>query len=265
MIPLISHRIRRAFSSAAMRYDILTSLHKEIGRDLIKKVRDAGDYSSILDVGMGTGWLTARLAHLFPETKIIGLDFSEGMIEEAKKREEPFLIVQSDAACLPFQQKTFDLIISNLSYQWMEDLPAAFSSTERSLKDGGIFCFTMFGRETFQELFISLEKSRTPNGEKILPLRRLADREQIKNAMEQAGFQNIETDYEIIKTHFPDMRGLVRWIKDIGADHLPRDIYIGKELFNRANEYYAQNFKDRFGVETTFEVVWGMARKSALK
>ena len=84
-IRYIDQKIRKAFSDAAVQYDVLTGLHKEIGRELIHKVKER-ECQRILDVGMGTGWLTNRLTYFFPESNVVGIDFASGMIEMAKQK-----------------------------------------------------------------------------------------------------------------------------------------------------------------------------------
>src|SRR5262245_13370989 len=111
MLQFIDKKIRGAFSNAAMQYDVLTSLHKEIGRDLLKKagnglkpfptkdnvIPSPAEPERILDVGMGTGWLTNRITHYFPGSIVVGLDFAPGMIEVAgDQNDEGFKIIQAD-------------------------------------------------------------------------------------------------------------------------------------------------------------------------
>ena len=157
IVNIIDQKIRRAFSDAAMQYDMLTSLHKEIGRELTKKVIDHEPCSAVLDVGMGTGWFTHRLTNTFPDAMVVGLDFASGMIAHARKKEGTFKTVQADASQLPFKGKVFDLIMSNLAYQWISNLPEAFHICRSRLKKEGKLCFTMFGYDTFRELFEALE------------------------------------------------------------------------------------------------------------
>ena len=73
--------------------------------------------------------------------------------------------------------------------------------------------------------------------------------------------QSAQVKEERIKIRFPDMLALVKWIKDIGANVLERDIYIGKDWLAKASEYYDQHYRDRFGIYATFEVVWINAKK----
>lgn len=259
MFNLIDQKIRQAFSDAATQYDMLTSLHKEIGRDLMAKIREEENNETILDVGMGTGWLTKKIAFYFPESKIVGLDFAEGMIDAAKSQQDGFSIIQADANALPFREKTFDLIVSNLSYQWVEDLEKAFSRVRTLLKEEGLFCMTMFGFDTFRELFSAFE--HTMDEKKELPIKRLATEQQVVDAVRNAGFSNIKSDYERIKVRYPDMLSLIKWIKGIGANMLGNDMFIGKELLMKTNDYYNEHYKDRLGVYTTFEIIWIECRK----
>ena len=97
ILDFIDQKIRKAFSDAAMQYDILAGLHKEIGRELIKKNISRENTNTILDVGMGTGWLTGKLSFYFPESKVVGIDFAPGMIKAAKDSEHTFTMIQADA------------------------------------------------------------------------------------------------------------------------------------------------------------------------
>lgn len=265
ILDLLGDKIRQAFSDVAVQYDVLTSLHKEIGRELIGKIHPREDYRRILDIGMGTGWLTNRLSLSFPDAQVIGLDFANGMVDRAKKYNqdnEGFAIIQADACALPFKDDAFDVVISNLTYQWVTDLERAFRLNCSILKDEGTFCFTMFGYHTFQELFTALEHAaRQYYREKDFSWSRLANQDRVAAALRQAGFRNIKIEHERIKVHFPHMMDLIRWIKGIGANLLRKDMYLGKNLFVRSNEYYNNNFKDRFGIYATLEVIWAEGTK----
>jgi len=261
LLDFVDQRIRKAFSDAAMEYDVLTSLHKEIGRELIKKALDVENDQMILDIGMGTGWLTSRLKFYFPESRIVGMDFAEGMIHHAQQSYEGFDVVQADAKRLPFKQHTFNLVVSNLALQWLGDLPGAMNQVARCLKPDGSFVFTMFGRETFRELFSALEYAcRIKKGTEKVNIQRLFSTQEVEKVLASADFRTGDVDYERIKVRFPDMMGMIQWIRAIGANSLAKDIFLGKELLNHANDFYNQHYKDRFGIYATFEVIWGLAR-----
>lgn len=260
ILKLIDDKIRRAFSDAAVQYDVLTGLHKEIGRELLKKAAAHEGNGPILDVGIGTGWFTARIKTYFPDSCVVGVDAADGMVEAARCRQEDFRIVQADAARLPFGDGSFDLIFSNLAYQWVGDLSRAFTECRRVLKNEGRLHVTMFGYRTLQELFEALVKTREA-GKGGAAIARLADKEEITVALNKAGFRDVRLEEETIRAHFPDMMALVKWAKDIGANALMNNMFIGRDWLNKANEYYQNTFHDRWGVYATFEVIWVEARK----
>ncbi len=264
ILKLIDDKIRRAFSDAAVRYDVLTGLHKEIGRELLKKITGSmegvsggvvAEPTSILDVGSGTGWSTVRIKTCFPEARVVGIDAAEGMVEAARRREEGLQIVQADAARLPFKKETFDLIFSNLAYQWVSNPAVAFTECYRVLRSNGKLYATIFGYHTFQELFDALMKTREVS-KKDICCARLASKEEMSVAFHKAGFPAVRLEGETIRVHFPDMMAIVQWVKDIGANTLMHPMSVGRDWLNRANDYYLNTFHDRWGVYATFEVIW---------
>ncbi len=263
MIPATAeHKVRKAFSTAAARYDAHTSLHKEIGRGLIKRVAGIKMRGAVLDIGMGTGWLTNQLKFYFPQSRIVGIDFADGMIDLARGQNQGVMIVQADARALPFQLETFDLIVSNLAYQWVPDLKQAFGLCCAIMKENGVFHLTLFGRETFRELFSCLDHARRKlNRERSYALRRLPGGGQLEEALERAGFRDVDVEPQLMKVHFPDMWSLMRWTKDIGANALGGDMFLGKSMIAAADAYYQQHYRDRFGIFATLEVLWARGRK----
>jgi malonyl-CoA O-methyltransferase len=258
MFGSLQKKVQQAFSNAAFQYDFLTPLHKDIGRDLLKKLHDVESAEFILDVGMGTGWLTERLKSYYSASRIVGIDFAPGMIAQARREEHDFSIVQGDALKLPFKERSFDVIVSNLAYQWVDDLPRAFQLLYSRLQDDGHLVMSVFGHETFRELFDVLRQAR---GEEDLAVKRLATKEQIGEALHQAGFRDVVMDYEHIQIRFENMMELIRWIKNIGANGLKRDFYVGKKLLARASEIYDQQYRDYLSIVANLEVVWLQARR----
>lgn len=254
---MIEQFIRRAFSNSAIHYEVLAGMQYEIGRELIAKIDEGDDLGRLIDIGMGTGKLTNRLALNFPAARVVGVDFADGMVTQAKRNYETFQIVQGNALALPFGDGQFDAAVSNLAYQWVSDLSAAFGEAFRILRPGGQFHAAIFGGQTLRELLTTLETVNARQGR----LRRLADEQAVRRALGEAGFADARISSEITQTHFEDLRDLWKWLKAIGANAIDRRYYLGPRQFVQAAEFYENNFRGRWGVTATFEVIWVKGKK----
>jgi len=262
MAVCFSKKVQNAFSRSASCYDRLSSLQQRIGEELFFYLPQEKDYRFILDVGMGTGRMTQKLSALFPQAKISGIDFAQGMVSWAKRQYSSFYVVQADAVHLPFRSHVFDLIYSNSAYQWVGNLKQAFQEVYRVLKRQGIFSMAMFAQKSLGELFESLEYSCDYRlAASDLPLRKLAEKNCVYEALQQSGFQDINIESRIIKVTFFDMFALLRWLKSIGANSHKEKMFLGRGVLLKANEYYKKNFKENEGVYATFEIVSVNAKK----
>src|SRR4051794_36812228 len=91
----------------------------------------------ILDVGCGTGDLTARLhGELRPEL-VAGCDFSAGMLGQARARTGAVDWLRGDALRLPFRDSRFEAIVSTEAFHWFPDPVAALREFHRVLSPGG--------------------------------------------------------------------------------------------------------------------------------
>ncbi len=253
----INNKIQRAFSNSAGQYDLFARLHREIGEKLLAQVTKEPQVHALLDVGCGTGYLTALARNYFPHSRIVGLDFAEGMLKAAEQKYEDMEWVLGDAHSLPFPDGSFDILISNLAFQWAGDILRAFAQARRVLVPGGVLACTLFGFHTCDELFRSLDESKTGS----LKFKRLPDEDQVIQALVKAGFKDPTVEHERIKVRFKDMYALLAWLKSIGANNLPREGYAGREVLNQAASIYDKRFADDRGVYATFEVIWAYARK----
>jgi len=247
----MNNKIQQGFSRSAVRYDQFSGLHRGIAEGLLARVIKAETPSAILDVGCGTGYLTIKAQEKFPRAKVTGLDFAEGMLEVARLKDNEIEWVNGDGQDLGFADSSFDLVISNLAYQWAEDLKKSFAEARRVLSSNGILACTLFGRNTCQELFQSLDESTG----RSLTVARLPDEAQVHQALNLSGFKDPHVECERIQIEFKDIFDLITWLKSIGANNLSREGYLGAGAVLRANTIYQERFPYRQGVMATFEVI----------
>ena len=96
---------------------------------VVDEVTNTFTSGRILDVGTGPGYLPVELALRAPQLKIDGIDLSHGMVTIARKNaakrgvDDRVRFHRADAAELPFEDNSFDLILSTLSFHhWARPL-----------------------------------------------------------------------------------------------------------------------------------------------
>jgi len=92
---------------------------------------------SLLDLGCGTGRLATRIAGALPGCRVVGCDFSHGMLRHAHERWAAGSWVQGDALALPFPDASFEAVTSTEAFHWFPDQVAALRELFRILTPGG--------------------------------------------------------------------------------------------------------------------------------
>jgi demethylmenaquinone methyltransferase / 2-methoxy-6-polyprenyl-1,4-benzoquinol methylase len=137
-VTLAPEGVRSMFDRIAPVYDAMNRV-MTMGLDLrwrrlaAESVVRAGD--RVLDGACGTGDLA--LADLRAGAgRVVGLDFSERMLERAR-RKAPLEWVQGDLLALPFEAAAFDAATVGFGVRNVADLPLALSELRRVLRPGG--------------------------------------------------------------------------------------------------------------------------------
>ena len=117
----------------ASRYDSAHSFVWERGRGVVELLAPKpGD--RILDLGCGTGHLTAQIADAGAE--VVGIDSSEDMVRVASENYPNIRFEVADARSLPFKGE-FDAVFSNAVLHWVRPPEAVVESVRRALSPGG--------------------------------------------------------------------------------------------------------------------------------
>ena len=106
-------------------------------QDAVVRALSADPPARILDVGCGTGRLALRLARELPESRVVGCDFSRGMLAQARARGGALALTHGDAQRLPFADGSFDAVVSTEAFHWFPDPEAALAGFQRVLAPRG--------------------------------------------------------------------------------------------------------------------------------
>lgn len=147
-------RIAQAFSAQAQAYENAAPVQRLVAARLAERIAAsaATPPRRILEIGCGTGLLSAHLASMFPESDLLLTDISPAMLARCRatlgNRPRYQLLDGEHPASL---DQPFDLIASSLAFQWFTDLRGAIERLSRLLTPNGRLLFATLGSETFIE------------------------------------------------------------------------------------------------------------------
>ena len=274
--------VRRHFARAAATYDSAAVLQREVGARMMQRldlVRIAP--AAILDVGCGTGEALPELAVRYPTARRVAIDVALPMLAAARARtlarrslfqrllqpiggarDDAPLFVCADAGTLPIASGAFGLLWSNLTLQWVPDLPRTIAEFHRVLDVGGLVTFTTFGPDTLKELRAAFL------GVDALPhVGRFVDMHDIGDMLVGAGFADPVMEMEMMTLTYTDARSLLRDLHAIGATNATagrRRTLTGRRRFERALAAL-ETIRGKAAdgqLPASFEVIYGHAWKA---
>ncbi|WP_112662377.1 methyltransferase domain-containing protein [Microvirga flavescens] len=208
------------------------------------------DFSLALDLGTPTALAATALRQAKRAREVVRLS----PLPEAGA-------IVGDEESLPFGDARFDLIVSLLALQGVNDLPGALVQIRRALKPDGLFVAALFGGSTLTELRqaftaaeVEIEGGVSP---RVAPF---ADLRDLGSLLQRAGLALPVTDSEVVRVRYADPFSLMRDLRRMGltnALHDRRKTPLKRRTLMRAAEIYAECFADPDGrVPATFEIVW---------
>jgi NADH dehydrogenase [ubiquinone] 1 alpha subcomplex assembly factor 5 len=169
--------------------------------------------------------------------------------------------LNADEERLPFADHVFDLIASNLSLHWVNDLPGALIQIRRSLKPDGLFLGAIFGGDTLHELRDCLltAESELQGGAspRISPMVALGD---AAGLLQRAGFSLPVADLDRINVTYKDAFRLMSDLRGMGetnAVHGRTKHFTPRSVMMRAATLYQERYSDGDNrINATFDVVF---------
>jgi SAM-dependent methyltransferase len=211
-------------------------------------------FAAIADIGTPLPQLAARLAK--DEASVARLAPLPGALGA------PFLLpIVGDEELLPFKAGSFDLAVSALALQNVNDLPGALLQIRRTLRPDGLFVGCLLGGRSLEELRAALAAAETEiaggTSPRVAPF---ADVRDMGALLQRAGFALPVTDVEPLTVRYTNMFALLADLRGMGAtnvlvERLRRPT--SRRIFLRAAEIYARDYADADGrLRATFELIF---------
>jgi demethylmenaquinone methyltransferase / 2-methoxy-6-polyprenyl-1,4-benzoquinol methylase len=141
-------QVAEMFDGVAKNYDkandLLSFGSARIWRKKVAKLVNSQPGQKILDLAAGTG--SSSIVFLREGLKVVAADFSNGMLEEGRKRHPELEFVFADASALPFADKEFDTVTISFGIRNVEKIEVALAEMFRVLKPGGKLVVCEFSR-----------------------------------------------------------------------------------------------------------------------
>ena len=252
--------IRRNFNRAAGGYDQVAVLQQTVGDRLLDRLDDIRlQPARILDLGSGTGRLSAQLAQRYVSARVVQLDLSLNMLKQSGRSRDVTggrCLLCADTENLPFADECSELAFSNLMFQWVSRLDRALEEIYRVLRPGGLLLFSTFGPDSLVEL-----RESWSGVDDHVHVNAFTDMHDVGDALVRAGFADPVMETETFTLVYDDGRALMRELKSLGAGNVNagrRKSLTGKrKLRDMLAEYRRRYGND--GLPATFEAVYGHA------
>lgn len=258
------HAIAMRFSAAASTYHASATVQRYVAGRLSALLAGDEAFDRILEIGCGTGLLTARMCRLFPCARIDALDMADGMVAQCRAR----LAGASGLHCHVADLNTFradapyPLIVSSSALHWMYPLAGVMETLAGLLTDQGRLVFAIMVRGTLAELSAARQRAAPHK----LPARRLPTMLTVRGALAQAGLRIEEEREESRRQVYASAGDLLRQLHNQGLTGGP--LARSGRLLNRADLRrlaldYDRRYRAGDGVYASYQVAYFRARKGS--
>jgi ubiquinone/menaquinone biosynthesis C-methylase UbiE len=155
--------------------------------------------SHALDVGCGPGALTAALAEQLGAENVSAADPSEPFVEACRSRLPGVEVVVAAAEELPFATDSFDVVLSQLVVNFMDDAARGVSEMARVTRPGGVVASCVWdykGEMTLIRTFWDAAREVEPHRARLADegaVMRWSSREELADLWTAAGLRDVRT------------------------------------------------------------------------
>lgn len=249
---LVRERFRRSLESYGRHAVVQNAMAVELS-EIVCRQYPQRQFERVLEVGSGTGALTAELL----KRSCVNRYYANDLVEESLPfLDEVFRLFPGSElrffagdieSCDTFPSE-LDLVISNATVQWLQDLDRFFSRISPHIRPGGMLAFSTFGPSNMREI-ASIENVG-------LVYRSLCEVERLAGRyFELAGSREDE-----IVLEFSSPETALRHIRETGVNGIARRFWT-KSRYRNFLESYRQQFATGSGVSLTYHPVYCCLKK----
>lgn len=252
--------LRRRKQRTAQTFSNYDYLISEINQRLLDRLLDIRqDFPTVLEIGYPALARDPELQKAKNVETVISADLNADLLKQGTGH-----VLEADEEFLPFKAASFDLIIVNLSYHHVNDLPGALLQAKHALKPDGLLLASLFGGKTlwqlkqvFMETEIEQLDGATPH---IIPF---ADIRDIGGLLQRAGLSLPVIDRDVITVNYRSPIKLFQDLQGMGQSNIlykrhkkPLARSVFSSVIGRYIEQFANDALGEVTVPADFEVLY---------
>jgi ubiquinone/menaquinone biosynthesis C-methylase UbiE len=193
-------KIRNHYNAVADTYDIHydhhrgRNYHTHLSNHLIRALPEGG---TLLDIGCGTGLFVEK--YIRHGGTAVGLDISDKMVEQARKRCTGCEFIVGNGGQIPFRDGSFDAISSVLVFSYVKEPEEMLAETFRVMKPGGSIALCTLGKKLLTRSIPALYQIGEKIKVKHVVMKDFGERyyneEEMQDLFSQAGYTDIEVKW----------------------------------------------------------------------
>lgn len=250
--------VRRRFDRAAATFDNADFVHAQTRDGLFARLEGVTvDAAAVVDLGCATGAATKPLGKRFRGARIFAVDFSQAMLDRCTSKQgwlSKTSVVLADAAELPFDDHSIDVVFSNLLLPWIDDPARVAAEVSRVLRKEGLFIFSTLGPDSLIELRRAWQSvDDDPHVNAFLDMHDIGD------SLVRAGLRDPVLDVDHLSIRYEDPARLFADLTASGARNSlrhRRPALTGKSRF-RALTKALGDATSESGLNIELEIVYG--------
>lgn len=250
------------FSAAAGTYHQAAAVQRTVAESLERWLPELPPAAAILEIGCGTGVLTAILRRRYPGAWIDLVDISARMMAQVRTRlgfDHRVRCRVADVRQLPAKPR-YPLIVSSSSLHWIQPLEEGLNKVAALLEPGGQAVFSLMTHGTLGELRqcrLRVAPDKPPAGS--LPTLR-----QVRQGLRQAGLKVVEQRKEIQRIKYSSAAAFLRQIHDqglTGGNVSSANLPLNRRELKKIIMDYQAAYPAGAGVLASYHVAYFLARK----
>jgi trans-aconitate 2-methyltransferase len=206
----------------------------------------------VVDLGCGTGALTARLhAHLGAATTV-GIDSSAAMLEQARPLETAGLRFELGDIAGFEAHREFDVVFSNAALHWVPDHPSLLRRLRDALRPGGQLAVQVPANGDHPSHAVAFDIAHEPPFRGALHDDRLGDRatpvlapEAYATLLDELGFADQHVRLQVYGHHLASTADVVEWTR--GATLTRYERGLPPELYDQFVDRYRGRLLEMLG------------------